>query len=75
MPGAGTVSLSGKGLKASSAVATAAGTVKLKLKATGKAKKKLKEKGKAKVKASVTFSPTGGDPSTQSKPVKLKKNL
>ena len=73
VPGAGTVSLSGKGLKAQQVQAKAAGAVSLTLKATGKSKKALKKKGKAKVKASVTFTPTGGSPATQSKTVKLKK--
>jgi len=69
------LSSAGKGLKTSKAVAAAAGTVKLKLKATGKAKKKLKEKGKVKLKAKVTFTPTGGDPATKFRSLKLKKNL
>ncbi|MFI5025780.1 MAG: choice-of-anchor R domain-containing protein [Solirubrobacterales bacterium] len=73
VPGPGALRLSGKGLKASKAIAPAAGTVKLKLKAAGKAKKKLKATGKAKVRAKVTFTPTGGDPATKSRAVKLKK--
>lgn len=73
--GPGELVLSGKGLKKAKATATAAGTVKLKLRATGKAKKKLKKKGKAKVRVSVTFTPTGGDPATRTRPVKLKKKI
>jgi Tol biopolymer transport system component len=48
------------------------GKVTLKIKPTGKTKEKLAEKGKAKVTAKVTFTPTGGDPKTKRKTVKLK---
>jgi hypothetical protein len=65
---AGVFDLSGK-----SVTASGPGTVKLLVKATGKTKKKLKKTGKAKVTANVTFTPTGGDPSTQSEFVMLKK--
>jgi hypothetical protein len=43
------------------------------VKTRGKAKKKLNRKGKAKVRANVTFTPTGGDPNTESKKIKLVK--
>jgi hypothetical protein len=36
-------------------------------------KKKLNKKGKAKIKAAVTFTPDGGEPSTESKKTKLVK--
>ena len=49
-------------MKGATKTANAAGTVKLTVKARGKAKKTLKKKGKVKVKASVTFTPTGGQP-------------
>ena len=75
VPGPGTLALSGKNLKAVNAVATAAGAIKLKVKAKGKARKKLNEKGKVKVKAKLTFTPTGGDPASQSKSLTLKKKL
>ena len=60
----------GGGAFVSGAVAVA-GTVKLLVKAKGKTKRKLNKSGKAKVKVSVTFTPTGGAPNTQVKPVKL----
>jgi hypothetical protein len=69
--GPGSLDLAGKGLKPVSADATDAGTVKLAVKTKGKTKKKLKKKGKKKVKPSVTFTPTGGDPDTQTTKVKL----
>jgi len=50
-----------------------AGSVKLKLKPTKRAKKKLKKKGKVKPTAEVVYTPTGGDPASQTAKVKLKK--
>ena len=44
-------------------------------KAKGKKKRKLNETGKVKLNVAVTYTPTGGDPSTQSVKVKLKKNI
>jgi hypothetical protein len=78
VPGPGTLSLTGKGVKtqrpgganASKAVA-AAGTVKLLVKAKGSAKHKLNKTGKVKVKVKVTFTPTGGASNTQTKRIKL----
>jgi hypothetical protein len=79
VPGAGTVSLSGKGVvdrpganpKRAKAATT---TIKLKVKAKGKAKKKLNSDGKAKVKLTVTYAPAGGPPVIATKRVKLIKN-
>ena len=72
LPGAGTLSLSGKGVVAKAARAiSGAGSVNLLVKAKGKRKRTLERKGKVKVKVKVTFIPTGGDPNTQAKTVKL----
>jgi hypothetical protein len=81
VPGPGTLSLTGKGVKArrtggavASKTVNAAGTVKLSIKAKAKAKKKLNKTGKVKVKVSVTYTPTGdlpGIPKTETKRVKL----
>ena len=49
-----------------------AGNEKLVIKPKGKAKKKLNQTGKVKVKAEVTYTPTGGEPNTESKKVTLK---
>jgi hypothetical protein len=83
LQGPGTLSLTGKGVKAQrpgrAAVASRAvsgGVVKLPIKAKGKAKKKLNEKGKMKVKVVVTYTPKAeiaGDPKTETKRVKLVK--
>jgi streptogramin lyase len=62
-----------KKVKGDEETAEAEGDVELLVKAKGKAKRRLNKKGKAKVKAEVTYTPDGGDPSTESKKVKLKK--
>jgi hypothetical protein len=53
--------------------AEAAGELQLAIKPTGRAKKKLAHKGKAKVEVEVTYTPDGGQPSTQSTALKLKR--
>jgi hypothetical protein len=84
VPGAGTLSLSGKGVKQQQATVsraasgtgkavTSASTVKLLVKPKGKAKGKLSRRGKAKVRPSVTFTPTGGPSVAQPKSIKLVK--
>jgi hypothetical protein len=75
VPNAGTLVLSGKGLKKATANAAAVGNVTLSVKAKGKAKKKLRKTGKAKVKPQVTFTPTGGNPATQAKKLALRQKL
>ena len=76
---AGTVTLTGKGVKtrsapASKSAATNGGTTKLIVKPKGKTNKKLDSSGKAKVKVTVTYTPTGALPITEVAKVKLKKN-
>ena len=81
VPGPGTLSSTGKKVKAqrparearASKEVTAAGTVRLLVKAKGKAKKKLNKTGKLKVKVKVTYTPTGGAANTQPKTLKLVK--
>jgi hypothetical protein len=84
VPGPGTLSLGGTGVRAVQAgggaigakTVSAAGTVSLPVAATGKARRKLKKRGKARVTATVTYSPTGeisGKPNTQSEQIKLLK--
>jgi hypothetical protein len=85
VPGPGTLSLGGKGLVAQRLAAprqatlgrivSAAGKVKLRIKPRGKATAKLNRTGRATVKAKVTFTPSGGAPSSQSKKIRLQKNL
>ena len=42
------------------------------MRARGKARRKLADEGSAKLRLSVTFTPSGGDPNTLSKKLKLK---
>jgi hypothetical protein len=77
VPNPGELTASGKGVKAAGAVisktVTAAGAVKLLIRAKGQKRETLNETGKVKLKAKVTYIPTGGDPNTQSRKLKLKK--
>ncbi len=84
VPGPGTLSLTGKGVKTqrtgraatASKNVTSAGLVNLLIKAKGKAKSKLNKTGKVKVKGKVIYTPTGdapGVPSIKTKTVKLLK--
>jgi subtilisin-like proprotein convertase family protein len=82
VPGPGTLSLTGKGVKAqrsggaaASKVVATPGTVNLRVKAKGSKKKKLNKTCKVKVKVTVSFTPTGGVLSAQTKTVKLIKKL
>jgi hypothetical protein len=74
VPNPGELALSGKGVRTDAAMSVpAAGKAGLVIKAKGKALRKLKESGKAKVTPRITYTPTGGDPSTQSKGLELKR--
>ena len=82
VPNPGELVASGKGVKRASAAGAAViskavtpGTASLLIKAKGKKKKKLNQKGKVKLNAAITYTPTGGDPKTQSLKVKLKKKV
>jgi hypothetical protein len=82
VPGRGTLSLAGKGVKAQPASAsvstTTEGTVKLPIRPKGQVKKRLRASGKAKLRVKVTFTPTS-DPAnprgTRSVKLKLIKTL
>lgn len=72
VPGPGTIALAGKGLRARKARPVAGpGTFKLTLAAKGKWKRALARKGFVRLGAKVTFVPTGGDPNTVVRKVKL----
>ena len=80
VPNPGELTGSGKGVKVAGAAVTSKtvtepGKVKLTIRAKGKKKATLNETGKVKVKPKITYTPTGGDPRTQSVKVKLKKKL
>jgi hypothetical protein len=69
---AGLLELAGKLVKPRD-VQVAAGETRLPVAPKGKAKEQLAELGKAKIGVSLTFTPTGGDPNTQTKKLKLKR--
>lgn len=78
VPNPGELTGSGRGVKVAGAAVisktvTAPGAVTLTIKAKGKKKRKLNETGKVKVKPTITYAPTAGNPSTQSRKLKLKK--
>jgi hypothetical protein len=79
LPNPGDLTASGNGVSAASAghavisKAVAAGATQLLVKATGKKRKTLNATGKVKLSVSITYTPTNGDPGTQSVSVKLKK--
>jgi len=81
LPNPGDLTGSGKGVHVASAggavisKSVSAGAAQLLVKAAGKAKKTLNATGKVKVKVAITYTPTLGDPHTQSVKVKLKKKL
>lgn len=75
VPGAGSLVMTGKGLKKATVTSTAAAVVMVPVKAVGKARKKLLETGKAKLKAKLAFTPVGGSVGLQERKLTLKKLL
>jgi hypothetical protein len=81
VPNAGTLTVSGKGVKAAASRAqtavsiSAPGKVKVPIRAKGKQRSKLNSTGKVNVKATITYTPTGGTARTQKRKVKLQKNV
>jgi hypothetical protein len=77
LPNPGDLAVSGTGattaLVAGASSAVSAGATSLRIKATGKKRKKLSSTGKVKLTLAITYTPTGGDPSSQSMKVKLRK--
>jgi hypothetical protein len=72
VPGAGTLTASGKGLVKAKKTTKKAKTLKLTIKAKGKTKAQLEELGKVKVKAKISFKPTSGITVKKSKSITLK---
>ena len=74
VPGAGSVRLSGQGVKGQTVKAKSAGPVSLTVKAKGNSAATLAKTGKVTLHVSVTFTPSGGSPTTLKKNVKLLKS-
>jgi len=73
LPGPGAVDVAGsKKNKASHTDVAAGGDLSLRIALTKRAKSQLRKKGKLKLAASITYTPTGGDASSQSAKLKLK---
>jgi Tol biopolymer transport system component len=74
VPGPGELVLKkSKRVRKDSDQARGAGKVRLRVRPRQKARAKLADRGKLKVSAQVTYTPTGGEPNTESKKVKLKR--
>jgi hypothetical protein len=71
VPGPGTLKLSGKKVRGQTVPVKSKGTVLLTVKAKGNAAARLAATGRATVAVSVTFTPTGAKPTTESTTVKL----
>jgi hypothetical protein len=71
----GTIVLSGKGLKRKTRTIFVAGPVTLTIATTGKPKRTLYRRGVVAVRAKFTFTPAGGDPSSRSIKLKLRRIL
>jgi hypothetical protein len=74
VPGAGTLTVSGKGLVKAKKKARKAKKLKITLKAKGATKGRLEALGKAKVKAKLTFKPTSGIAVKKTKTITLKQS-
>jgi hypothetical protein len=72
VPNPGQLSLAGGGVKPD-APAAGPGSATLRIAAKGKKKRKLRRKGRATVEPTITYTPTGGDPSSQPLTVKLRR--
>ena len=80
LPNPGELKGSGKGAKVSvggpakSAKSVGSGANRLSIKAKGQKRKTLNETGKVKLKVAITFTPTNGDPRSQTLKVRLRKS-
>jgi hypothetical protein len=75
LPGNGTVTLSGKGLKSQSRPVADAATIALPVVGRGAVRKALRRRGKRKVGISVTYSPVGNSAVTRTRKAKLIRKL
>jgi spore coat-associated protein N len=73
LPGPGWLVLEGKGIVRRTKTVQKEGKVVLAIKPTKKTQRELKKTGRAKVTVTITFTPTGGTPHTESKRLTLKR--
>ena len=72
VPGAGTLLLTGRGTKQLTRVVSHSGTVKLTIKGQPNTQRRLGRTGKATITVRIAYTPTGGDPNTQSRKLTLR---
>jgi virginiamycin B lyase len=73
VPGAGMLLLTGRGIRQLTRSVSHADTVKLRIKGQPGTRRRLSRTGKAPVTVKVTYTPTGGDPNTESKKLTLRR--
>jgi len=78
VPNPGELTGSGKDVRVAGAAVisktvTAPGDVQLTIRAKGRKQRKLNDTGKVRVQTRITYTPTGGDPRTRSRKLRLKK--
>lgn len=71
LPGAGSVAISGQGVRPVTKDASAAGLLPVKIGATGAARAQLESDGRVRVTIVATFTPSGGDARSKSKRITL----
>jgi virginiamycin B lyase len=73
VPGPGTLLLIGRGIKRLARFVSRPGTVKLTIKGQPSTQRRLRRTGKARITVKVTYTPTGGDPTTESTKLTLRR--
>ena len=73
VPGAGTLRLTGRGIRQLDRLVSRAGTVKLTIKGQPRTQRSLGRTRRMSVTVRVTYTPAGGDPNTQSKKLTLRR--
>lgn len=73
VPGPGKLLLTGRGIKKLARFVTQPGKVKLTIKGQPRIQRRLGRTGKATINVKVTYTPTGGDPNTESKKLTLRR--
>ena len=74
VPNPGVLTESGKGVKGlTSLTVSSPGSIPLRVAAKGAKRRRLAETGRVRLRPTITYMPTGGDPSSQTTGVKLKK--
>jgi hypothetical protein len=73
VPGAGTLLLTGRGIRQVARSVTRAGTVKLMIKGQPGIQRRVRRTGKVTITVNVTYTPAGGDPNTEFKKLTLRR--